>query len=59
MVTMVKSSNEPLQQNPFTTYRDPQTGRWVVVKSKTFSERFASLDSQESLKSNNSELFLT
>ncbi len=21
-----------LQINPFTTYRDPQTGRWVVVK---------------------------
>jgi hypothetical protein len=24
-----------LQQNPFTTYRDPDTGRWIVVKSET------------------------
>jgi hypothetical protein len=22
-----------LQQNPFTTYRDPRTGQWVVIKS--------------------------
>lgn len=26
-----KSSKE-LQPNPFMTYRDPQTGRWIVVK---------------------------
>ncbi|HIK54369.1 MAG TPA: hypothetical protein IGS37_04300 [Synechococcales cyanobacterium M55_K2018_004] len=22
----------PLRPNPFTTYRDPQTGQWIVVK---------------------------
>ncbi|MEM8778594.1 MAG: hypothetical protein AAGF26_06925 [Cyanobacteria bacterium P01_G01_bin.49] len=33
---MVKASNEPLQPNPFCTYRDPKTGLWVVVpKSPT------------------------
>lgn len=29
---MAKLSNEPLQPNPFLTYRDPDTGRWVVIK---------------------------
>lgn len=24
--------NKQLRQNPFTTYRDPMTGKWVVVK---------------------------
>jgi hypothetical protein len=23
---------KPLRPNPFTTYRDPQTGQWIVVK---------------------------
>lgn len=27
-----------LRQNPFTTYRDPETGVWVVVK--TMSQHF-------------------
>lgn len=31
---MARVSNEPLQPNPFTTYRDPKTGRWIVVKSQ-------------------------
>jgi len=35
---MVKVSNEPLQPNPFTTYRDPKTGLWVVVKKTKISE---------------------
>ncbi len=26
-----------LQANPFTTYRDPQTGRWIVVKPSAIS----------------------
>ncbi|WP_281362025.1 hypothetical protein [Oxynema aestuarii] len=26
------NSNRPLRQNPFTTYRDPVTGEWIVVK---------------------------
>ncbi len=24
---------KPLKQNPFVTYRDPVTGRWLVVKN--------------------------
>jgi hypothetical protein len=31
----VTSGKQKLRQNPFTTYRDPQTGQWVVVKSAT------------------------
>ena len=26
---------KPLRQNPFTAYRDPQTGRWMVIKSSS------------------------
>lgn len=29
---MAKVSNEPLQPNPFLTYRDPQTGLWIIVQ---------------------------
>lgn len=25
----------PCKQNPFTTYRDPKTGKWVVVNNAT------------------------
>lgn len=28
---MVKPCSKPLKNNPFTSYRDPNTGRWVVV----------------------------
>jgi hypothetical protein len=28
---MTSPTNRTLKQNPFTTYRDPQTGRWTVV----------------------------
>lgn len=31
---MARVSSDPLQPNPFTTYRDPKTGRWIVVKSQ-------------------------
>jgi hypothetical protein len=27
-----ETSKKRLRQNPFTTYRDPQTGLWMVVK---------------------------
>ena len=30
---MPKISTKPLKQNPFLTYRDPVTGRWVVVQN--------------------------
>ncbi|MGB3694312.1 MAG: hypothetical protein WA865_04150 [Spirulinaceae cyanobacterium] len=29
---MAKLSNQPLQPNPFVTYRDPITGKWLVEK---------------------------
>lgn len=28
----MKLCPKPLRSNPFTTYRDPKTGRWLVVK---------------------------
>lgn len=28
---MARPSNSPLQPNPFLTYRDPDTGAWVVI----------------------------
>lgn len=31
-MTQVKTKPQKLRSNPFTTYRDPKTGRWVVVK---------------------------
>lgn len=27
----------PLKTNPFTTYRDPKTGRWQVILAEAFS----------------------
>ncbi|AFY76857.1 hypothetical protein Ple7327_1478 [Pleurocapsa sp. PCC 7327] len=56
---MVKSSNEPLQPNPFTTYRDPKTGLWVVVKATSFSEPHPSSNSEEDRKTHNHELLLS
>lgn len=32
-MTQVKTQENKLRSNPFTTYRDPKTGRWVVVKT--------------------------
>jgi hypothetical protein len=29
---MAKVSHEPLQPNPFITYRDPKTGLWLVIR---------------------------
>lgn len=31
---MARVSSDPLQPNPFTTYRDPKTGTWIVIKSQ-------------------------
>ncbi|NET48111.1 MAG: hypothetical protein F6K09_05160 [Merismopedia sp. SIO2A8] len=28
---LIQRSQKPLATNPFTTYRDPQTGQWQVV----------------------------
>ena len=30
---MITPCNQPLKANPFTTYRDPVTGRWTVVET--------------------------
>jgi hypothetical protein len=29
---MAKVSSQPLQPNPFATYRDPNTGLWLIVQ---------------------------
>jgi hypothetical protein len=34
---MARVSEAPLNPNPFITYRDPQTGLWVVVKQNNTS----------------------
>ena len=31
-IEAVQQRKKVLQQNPFQTYRDPETGRWVVEK---------------------------
>lgn len=28
---MAKVCSKPLKSNPFRTYRDPATGRWIVI----------------------------
>ena len=30
---MLKPCDKPLKTNPFSTYRDPETGKWLVVVS--------------------------
>ena len=30
----LQRSQKPLQKNPFTTYRDPATGQWLVQRNK-------------------------
>lgn len=30
---MARVCDQPLKQSPFTTYRDPKTGRWIVEKT--------------------------
>ena len=30
---LFQTNNKNLRPNPFNAYRDPNTGRWVVVKS--------------------------
>ena len=32
-MAMAKVCKKPLKNNPFSTYRDPVTGKWVVIKS--------------------------
>ncbi len=29
---MARVSNQPVKKSPFTTYRDPQTGKWIIEK---------------------------
>ncbi|MDY6802696.1 MAG: hypothetical protein SXA11_02670 [Cyanobacteriota bacterium] len=31
----VKICEKPVQTNPFLSYRDPKTGRWVTVKQSS------------------------
>ncbi|VXD22212.1 hypothetical protein PL8927_740017 [Planktothrix serta PCC 8927] len=30
-----QSSSKELRPNPFIAYRDPETGKWIVVKPQT------------------------
>jgi hypothetical protein len=32
-------SDEPLQPNPFITYRDPNTGLWLVIRETVNREK--------------------
>ena len=32
-MSQVKTKEKKLSSNPFNTYRDPKTGRWVVIRS--------------------------
>jgi hypothetical protein len=36
---MAKMSDEPLQPNPFITYRDPKTGLWLVIPETVSREK--------------------
>ncbi|MEB3210653.1 MAG: hypothetical protein VKL39_04840 [Leptolyngbyaceae bacterium] len=38
IIPMAQSTKRALRQNPFTTYREPDTGRWVVVHPSSESE---------------------
>lgn len=35
------SNNKKLRENPYITYRDPVTGRWLVIKSNKQEAREA------------------
>lgn len=50
---MAKTSEQPLQPNPFRTYRDPKTGLWVVIPvPETNSHLYASAGPKMSPNSN-------
>lgn len=49
---MVTPCNQPLKTNPFTTYRDPVTGRWTVVEAVPIFSQTDS-DYQAKAKCNN------
>ncbi|GET40179.1 hypothetical protein [Microseira wollei] len=36
---MDQVSQKPLKPNPFTTYRDAKTGRWIVVLPDSVSDK--------------------
>lgn len=44
---MAKYSNPNLQPNPFVTYRDPQTGLWVVLENANLAQSSTPSDPQE------------
>jgi len=35
----IQTTNKNLRSNPFSAYRDPNTGRWLVVKSEAVEAR--------------------
>jgi hypothetical protein len=42
MTPMAQASKQSLRQNPFTTYREADTGRWVVVPASSKTEEESS-----------------
>ncbi|MDB9525618.1 hypothetical protein PN498_06435 [Oscillatoria sp. CS-180] len=40
---MAKACQKPLKGNPFSTYRDPSTGKWIVVKQKKSMDKAIAL----------------
>lgn len=41
---MAKLLTDNLQPNPFTTYRDSQTGQWLVVRPRVITATFVTGD---------------
>jgi hypothetical protein len=56
---MVKVSDEPLQPNPFTTHRDPNTGLWVVVKAIPLGERYPNREGEKNFQPDERELIFS
>lgn len=47
------TTNTALRQNPYITYRDPETGRWVVEKLVQESEK-TTASTPEKIEANHS-----
>ncbi|MDJ0580495.1 hypothetical protein [Crocosphaera sp.] len=52
---MAKASEQPLQPNPFRTYRDPKTGLWIVIPFPDTESRFYVSHGQK-ISSNSNEV---
>ncbi|TAG93828.1 MAG: hypothetical protein EAZ09_22445 [Oscillatoriales cyanobacterium] len=50
---MITPCNQPLKKNPFTTYRDPVTGRWTVVVETVLTTSETDSNTNEKTESKN------